>query len=292
MWIDQRGSEVLTRNECARLLAVGAGGVGRIGLVDGADNVVIQPVNYRMLDEDVLVQIGPGSMLDAATGHTIVSFEIDQLSEGDGDAWSVLVHGLATVVEDGSQAAPARPIGAAPLVPEPGTTLVRIRTGILSGRRFPLRAAVVPAPAEVATGERPGPAAGAELSALGLRPPARVGRDATVRTVAAAMEDGAVSAVLVGADPGWLVTEHDLIGALAAGLAPDAPAEQVATRTPVLATTTTTVSEAAALMTRHGVRHLVVTTAAGEPVGLVSALDVIRHLVDRTGPRPAGGSTA
>jgi hypothetical protein len=134
MWIDQRGSEVLTRNECVRLLAIGAGGVGRIGLVDAVGNVVIHPVNYRMLDGDVLIQVGPGSMLDAAAQATIVSFEIDQISKDEGDAWSVLVHGLATVLPDGPLSVPGR--SGAPLVPEPGATMVRIRTGILSGRRF------------------------------------------------------------------------------------------------------------------------------------------------------------
>jgi len=51
-WIDQRGSEVLDRNECQRLLSVAAGGVGRIGLVN-AGQVMIKPVNYRMFDADV-----------------------------------------------------------------------------------------------------------------------------------------------------------------------------------------------------------------------------------------------
>lgn len=78
MWIDQRGSEVFTRNECLRL-ALGAGGVGRIGMVAVDDNVLIEPVNYRMLDGDVLVQVGPGSILDAATENRIVSFEVDEL---------------------------------------------------------------------------------------------------------------------------------------------------------------------------------------------------------------------
>jgi nitroimidazol reductase NimA-like FMN-containing flavoprotein (pyridoxamine 5'-phosphate oxidase superfamily) len=141
MWIDQRGSDVLPRNECLRLLAVGAGGVGRIGLVDAAKHVLIEPLNYQMLDEDVLVQVGPGSVLEAANRRTIVSFEIDQVSAAECRAWSVLVCGLATVLDGDSHAESARPTGGAPLVPEPGATLVRIRTEVLSGRRFPLQAA-------------------------------------------------------------------------------------------------------------------------------------------------------
>ena len=81
MWIDQRGSEVLTRNECLRLLAMGAGGVGRLGLAEEG-RVVIQPVNYRMFNGDVLIQIGFGSMLEATRSQSIVSFEIDQVDGG------------------------------------------------------------------------------------------------------------------------------------------------------------------------------------------------------------------
>lgn len=136
-WIDQRGSEVLNRNECLRLLSVGAGGVGRIGLVT-AGQVVIEPVNYRMADSDVVIRVGPGSMLDAARNEAIVSFEVDHVSADEGYAWSVLVHGLARVVAD-DHVRGAHPAGAVPLVPEPGRSVVRIRTGVLTGRRFALR---------------------------------------------------------------------------------------------------------------------------------------------------------
>lgn len=134
MWIDQRGSEVLTRNECRRLLAVKAGGIGRVGFaVDG--QVVIIPVNYQITDQDVVILVGMGAILDAAQRETIVGFEIDDVSAEDGVAWSVLVQGLATVMSE-AQVPASTPISVNPLVPEPGTSLVRIRTGVLSGRRF------------------------------------------------------------------------------------------------------------------------------------------------------------
>jgi nitroimidazol reductase NimA-like FMN-containing flavoprotein (pyridoxamine 5'-phosphate oxidase superfamily) len=139
MWIDQRGSEVLTRNECRRLLAVKAGGIGRVGLIKD-EQVAIVPVNYAMVDDDVLIQVGSGDMLDAATKATLVAFEVDDVSASEGVAWSVLVQGLATLVpEDKTLEAGASRV--APLVPEPGHSLVRIRTGVLSGRRFPLTVA-------------------------------------------------------------------------------------------------------------------------------------------------------
>lgn len=136
-WIDQRGSEVLSRNECQRLLSLGAGGVGRVGFVE-AGQVVMEPVNYRVFESDVVIQVGPGSILDAARAQTIVSFEIDEVSRAEGQAWSVLAQGLARVI-DGDHLEGAHPVGTVPLVPEEGRSIVRIRTGVLTGRRFRLR---------------------------------------------------------------------------------------------------------------------------------------------------------
>jgi len=138
VWLDQRGSEVLNRAECLRLLAIGAGGIGRIGFLD-SEGVVIQPVNYRMLDHDVMVQVGGGSILDAARRQTIVGFEIDEVDTAGGHAWSVFVRGLATALDEHARPQDARPHNGEPLIPESGASLVRIRTEILSGRRFPLR---------------------------------------------------------------------------------------------------------------------------------------------------------
>jgi nitroimidazol reductase NimA-like FMN-containing flavoprotein (pyridoxamine 5'-phosphate oxidase superfamily) len=138
VWLDHRGSEVLERNECLRLLALGAGAVGRVGLVE-PEGVLIVPVNYRMLDHDVMVHVGDGSILDAAQGEAIVAFEIDEVDNAAGQAWSVFVRGLATVLDEDDRPQDARPRDGKPLVREPGVSFVRIRTGILSGRRFQLR---------------------------------------------------------------------------------------------------------------------------------------------------------
>ncbi|MDQ6615664.1 MAG: pyridoxamine 5'-phosphate oxidase family protein [Actinomycetota bacterium] len=280
MWIDQRGSEVLTRNECVRLLAVGAGGVGRLGLVDD-DRVVIQPVNYRVLDGDVLIQIGPGSMLEAARHQSIVSFEIDQVGAPGSPAWGVLVQGLATVVDGEAGVEEARPTQARPLVPEPGTSLVRIRTGVLSGRRFLLPAALARSAAG-SPGSVP-PAASVELASLALPLPTRLSRASTVREVAEAMRRQHVSAVLLDEHPPCLVTEADLADALAAGLDGATPAIEVATKSAVWATTSSTVADAAAMMSTYGVRHLVVLDSSGVAVGTLSLLDVVRSLLDTSG---------
>jgi nitroimidazol reductase NimA-like FMN-containing flavoprotein (pyridoxamine 5'-phosphate oxidase superfamily) len=130
---------VLGRTECLRLLVLRAGGVGRVGLVE-PEGVLILPVNYRMLDEDIVIQVGEGSMLDAARRQAILGFEVDEVGETEGRAWSVFVRGLATVLDphDRPAAALALPVERGPLVTEPGMAFVRIRTGVLTGRRFAL----------------------------------------------------------------------------------------------------------------------------------------------------------
>ena len=265
-WIDQRGSEVLPRNECIRLLSVHAGGVGRVGFVV-AGHAVIEPANYRVLDNDVVVQVGRGSMLDAAHHHAVLSFEVDDASPPD--AWSVLVRGPARTVPAETVTDWARPADSRPLVPAPGGAYVMIRTDVVSGRRFPL--------APVAT---TGPVGSRELGQVRLGPPVRLPRDATIRQTATAMEESEASSVLLGENPAWLVTEHDLVGALAAGLSPEDPAGDVATRVPLWVTTTTTLADAAAMMAKHCVQHLIVITAGATPVGVVSMRDILRHLLD------------
>jgi len=266
-WIDQRGSQVLPRNECLRLLAVHAGGVGRIAVVD-AGHAVIEPVNYRMLDQDIVVQIGPGLMLDAVDRQSIVAFEIDGMLPPE--AWSVSVRGLARRLDKPAIAEHARPVGVGPVVPKPGTSLVVLRTDVVTGRRFPLQP----------SGSRQSSVASRDLGGVALRAPVRVPRDATIREAATVMDDQRISSVLLGDHPAWLVGEHDLIEALAAGLDPTTPAADVATRMPLWATTTTTVAEAAAIMAKHCVQHLLVMTADGAPVGVLSRREALRQLLE------------
>ena len=48
-------------------MALHAGGVGRMPLVD-AGHAVIEPANYRRLDQDIVVQIGPRLILATVVG--------------------------------------------------------------------------------------------------------------------------------------------------------------------------------------------------------------------------------
>lgn len=120
--------------ECKRLLALAAkrGGIGRLGVATDQAPVVI-PVNFSLSDGEVTVRTGTGFISEAAADR-LVAFEVDHLDEESGTAWSVLVRGLATLIDsptpDQLAAAPH------PLVPEPGDMLLVVRPDVITGRRF------------------------------------------------------------------------------------------------------------------------------------------------------------
>jgi hypothetical protein len=137
MWVDARGSTVIPAPECMQLLAVSAkeSGIGRLGVPTVQAPVVI-PVNFALHGEQILIRVGIGFFSQAAAGH-LVAFEVDHVDSDAGRAWSVLVRGLATLIEspteDDFAAAPH------PLVPEPGDMVLVVRPDILTGRRFEIR---------------------------------------------------------------------------------------------------------------------------------------------------------
>ncbi|HTT86035.1 MAG TPA: pyridoxamine 5'-phosphate oxidase family protein [Acidimicrobiales bacterium] len=136
-WIDQRGSEVLERNECQRLLALASrrGDVGRLGIPTDTSPIVV-PVNFRSVDRDILVRVGRGTIGTTIPGQ-LVAFEVDRVEAVDGVAWSVLVRGLARALAPHDRHRPWKELPE-PLVPLPGDTLLSIRADAVTGRRFRL----------------------------------------------------------------------------------------------------------------------------------------------------------
>ena len=132
MWIDQRGSEILDRPECLRLLAAAAkeDHVGRLAVTDGRSPLVV-PLNFVFHEGGVLVRIGPGRISEMVPG-ALVAFEVDRVETDRGMAWSVLIRGLASTALPGDAAIPE------PWVPEPGHMVLLIRPDVVTGRRFHL----------------------------------------------------------------------------------------------------------------------------------------------------------
>ena len=76
-----------------------------------------------------------------------------------------------------------------------------------------------------------------------------------------------------------IVTEKDLVQAIADGVDPkQAKAEVIMSADPATVTADEEVGIVAVKMTRLGIRHLPVVNEAGEPVGLLSARDLLAVL--------------
>ena len=118
------------------------------------------------------------------------------------------------------------------------------------------------------------------IADLQLPWPVSVPRTATVRDAAAAMQDAGVSCVLVGEEPWWVVTERDLVGALAAGLGPATPVAEVSSTAPVWVTPGTHLPDGFRMMARHHVRHLVVVGEDGRPRAVVALEDLLPAFED------------
>jgi uncharacterized protein len=130
MLVDE-GLELLDEAQCLRLLA--GESLGRVGISVGALPAIF-PVNYSMVDGDVVFRTGQGLKLRAALDHTIVAFEVDRASAELHQGWSVLVVGMAEEVTDDvdscDRVVPAACLGG------DRHHLVRIHPEFISGRRI------------------------------------------------------------------------------------------------------------------------------------------------------------
>lgn len=122
-----------------------------------------------------------------------------------------------------------------------------------------------------------------ELGDLNLAPAVRVPQKASIRETAQVMRASDVSTVLVGDETPALATERDLVQALADGRDPATPVEEVASPDPLWGPDDLHVAQAAAMMLRHGVRHLVVRRADGS-TGVLSMRDAFAILVRSLDP--------
>jgi nitroimidazol reductase NimA-like FMN-containing flavoprotein (pyridoxamine 5'-phosphate oxidase superfamily) len=137
--IDRRdGLEVLDRDECLDLLAAHAGGVGRVGIVEGLHPVIL-PVNFALDGDHVAFRTSAGTKLDAALHDALVCFEIDHLDDDDRIGWSVVVRGRSEVVVEHAVRDRLESLGVRPWTAATVSNWVRIAPETVTGRRIPPR---------------------------------------------------------------------------------------------------------------------------------------------------------
>ncbi len=134
MEVDRNGLQVLERDECMQLLATAT--LGRIGVSSGALPVVL-PVNFCLDADHILIRTSAGTKLDAALHDSVVAFEVDDFDSMYHSGWSVVVTGVAHVVDDPDR---LRALEHAPLTRwaplNEDDHIVSISTELVSGRRL------------------------------------------------------------------------------------------------------------------------------------------------------------
>ena len=115
-----------------------------------------------------------------------------------------------------------------------------------------------------------------------------VGADERIAAAARRMVDRGVGAVLVmdGERLAGILTERDVLRAVAEGRAEDATVGERMTRQPETVEASESTGHAASLMIHGGFRHLPVTEG-DDVVGIVSIRDLMRVVLEDSAPRGA-----
>jgi len=135
-WIvrDAAGLEILTRDECLRLLTKAP--VGRIAVTDRG-LPVIHPVNYGLDGDHIVFRTSAANKLAAATRDAIVAFEVDEFDTRQHTGWSVMVTGRASAVADADELNRLRDLPLKSWAPNQPEHFVEISLDIVTGRRVP-----------------------------------------------------------------------------------------------------------------------------------------------------------
>jgi nitroimidazol reductase NimA-like FMN-containing flavoprotein (pyridoxamine 5'-phosphate oxidase superfamily) len=122
--------DVLSSEACEAHLA--GGGVGRFVFL-APEGPVALPVNFRILDGDVIFHTRAEGVLAAAAGST-VSFEVDHIDEAMSEGWSVLITGRAQLVDDPAQLEQLAELGIEPWPGGHREAVIRVGAETISGR--------------------------------------------------------------------------------------------------------------------------------------------------------------
>ncbi|RSM85138.1 pyridoxamine 5'-phosphate oxidase family protein [Kibdelosporangium aridum] len=140
----RRELETLNRQQCLDLLHTVR--VGRLVFTEDALPAV-QPVNFRLYQDHIVIRVAGGAKLRAATGNTVVAFQADELDPDLREGWSVTVVGHANLILDTDELVELSGIWLQPWVSGRRDHFIRIETEKVTGRRLYTEAAVQSRPA-------------------------------------------------------------------------------------------------------------------------------------------------
>ncbi len=128
--MSSQGLQRIDEDEC--YLLIRGRSLGRVG-VKLAEELVILPVYYAVLDRDIVFRTDPGTKLAAAVLGDRVAFEVDNAVPG----WSVLLSGHAHEIRDHGEQVTARARLGDDWPAGERDSFVRIAVDHVSGRRLP-----------------------------------------------------------------------------------------------------------------------------------------------------------
>jgi len=109
-------------------------GIGRVILTEQAMPTAL-PVAYAVDNGTIVFRSSAGTKLAAAVKGTVIAFEVDSFDEDERAGWSVVVTGLASVVDDPDDERNATNLRIPHWVEPDGGKFIRLRPSIVSGRR-------------------------------------------------------------------------------------------------------------------------------------------------------------
>lgn len=116
---------------CGELL--GPGGIGRVVMTTDRGPIAI-PVNFKMLEGDVVFRTKPSAEVVAAAARGPISFEVDHFDDALGEGWSVLLTGTGHPVTDPAELEAVASLGVEPWAPGERDRFMRITPSQLTGR--------------------------------------------------------------------------------------------------------------------------------------------------------------
>jgi len=123
----------MSRDECLQLMK--SVPVGRIVYTRQALPAV-ELVNFAVDNGDIILRTDHSGKLAAATRGAVVAFEADSLDYDRHVGWSVTIVGQSQEVTDPDEVGRLEQIGLRPWAPGERQHFIRIRPGILNGRRL------------------------------------------------------------------------------------------------------------------------------------------------------------
>ncbi|HJT91296.1 MAG TPA: pyridoxamine 5'-phosphate oxidase family protein [Mycobacterium sp.] len=125
--------EILDRQQSLELLQTVR--VGRLVFTEDALPAV-QPVNFRLFRDDVVIRVAGGTKLTAAARNFVVAFQADELDPDLRTGWSVTVVGHAQRITDVDELVEVSGTFVQPWVDGRRDHFIRILTERVTGRRL------------------------------------------------------------------------------------------------------------------------------------------------------------